>query len=91
MIQLKQKLLLAEKAETLYVLDIDSGRVHSFNLTAKVIFQLCLQPIEFDELVSEFLGYFPDRSCGGGKLDIRQILELLRQYDLLAELGRRDG
>ena len=90
MIQLKEKLLLAEKAETLIVLDIDSGRVHSFNLTAKVIFQLCLQPIEFDELVSEFLGYFPIDPAEAAA-DIRQILELLRQYDLLAESGRLDG
>ena len=90
MIQLKQKLLLAEKAETLYVLDIDSGRIHSFNLTAKVIFQLCMQPIEFDELVSEFLGYFPIDPAEAAA-DIRQILELLRQYDLLAEPGRLDG
>lgn len=90
MIQLKEKLLLAEKAETLYVLDIDSGRVHSFNLTAKVIFQLCMQPIEFDELVSEFLGYFPIDPAEAAA-DIRQILELLRQYDLLAEPGRLDG
>ena len=90
MIQLKEKLLLAEKAETLYVLDIDSGRVHCFNLTAKVIFQLCMQPIEFDELVSEFLGYFPIDPAEAAA-DIRQILELLRQYDLLAESGRLDG
>ena len=90
MIQLKEKLLLAEKSETLYVLDIDSGRVHSFNLTAKVIFQLCMQPIEFDELVSEFLGYFPiDRAEAAA--DISQILELFRQYDLLAESGQLDG
>ena len=90
MIQLKEKLLLAEKAETLYVLDIDSGRVHSFNLTAKVIFQLCMQPIEFDELVREFLGYFPIDPAEAAA-DIRQILELLRQYDLLAESGQLDG
>ena len=90
MIQLKEKLLLAEKAETLYVLDIDSGRVHSFNLTAKVIFQLCMQPIEFDELVSEFLGYFPIDPAEAAA-DIRQILELLGQYDLLAESGQLDG
>ena len=90
MIQLKQKLLLAEKAETLYVLDIDSGRIHSFSLTAKVIVQLCMQPIGFDELVREFLGYFPIDPAEATE-DIRQILELLRQYDLLADLGRRDG
>jgi hypothetical protein len=90
MIQLKEKLLLAEKADTLYVLDIDSGRVHSFNLTAKVIFQLCMQPIEFDELVQEFLGYFPIDPAEAAE-DIRQILELLGRYDLLAHKERRDG
>ena len=82
MIQLKPNLLLAEKKEYLYVLDADSGRVHTFNPTAKVIFQLCMEPIAFDELVQEYLGYFPIEASEA-QADVRMILALFEQYDLL--------
>jgi len=82
MIQLKTDLLLAEKDDELYVLDVESGRVHCFNLTAKVIFQLCLEPVSFDKLVDEFMLFFPIQR-GEAAGDIRMILSMMEQYRLL--------
>ncbi len=86
MIQLKPDLLLAEKDEDLYVLDIESGRVHCFNPTAKVIFQLCLEPVSFEKIVEEFLLFFPI-SRGEAIDDIRMILSMMEQYGLLQARG----
>lgn len=82
MIQLKPDLLLAEKDGQLYVLDIEVGRVHSFNRTAKVIFQLCMEPIQFDTLLQEFCGYFPIPAAEASE-DIQAILQLMNEYGLL--------
>ncbi len=82
MIQLKTELLLAEKDDDLYVLDVESGRVHCFNPTAKVIFQLCLEPVSFEKLVDEFMLFFPIQR-GEAAEDIRIILSMLDQYGLL--------
>ena len=82
MIQLKVDLLLAEKDDDLYVLDVESGRVHCFNPTAKVIFQLCLEPVSFEKLVDEFMLFFPIQRDEAAD-DIRMILSMLEQYGLL--------
>jgi len=82
MIQLKADLLLAEKDDDLYVLDVESGRVHCFNPTAKVIFQLCLEPVSFEKLVDEFMLFFPIQR-GEAAEDIRMILSMMEQYGLL--------
>ena len=82
MIQLKTDMLLAEKDDDLYVLDVESGRVHCFNPTAKVIFQLCLEPVSFDKLVDEFILFFPIQR-GEAAEDIRMILSMMEQYGLL--------
>ena len=82
MIQLKTDLLLAEKDDDLYVLDVESGRVHCFNPTAKVIFQLCLEPVSFEKLVDEFMLFFPIQR-GEAAEDIRMILSMMEQYGLL--------
>jgi hypothetical protein len=89
MLQMKEALLLAEKNDHLFVLDIESGRVHSFNCTAKVIVQLCLDPILFEDLVLEFQRYFPI-SRGEAEEDIREVLAMMNKYGLLREHGPDD-
>ncbi len=82
--KLKENLLLAEKDEFLYVLDVDLGRVHSFNITAKIIFQLCMEPRTVQEIVDEYRSYF-DVSVAVGWRDVNAVLKNLSQYGLLQQ------
>lgn len=80
--QVKKNLLLAEKDEFLYVLDVELGRVHSFNITGKIIFQLCMEPRTIREIVREYLNYF-DVSEAVGLRDVKTVLNKFSQYELL--------
>jgi|UniRef100_A0A7C5AMA4 hypothetical protein len=83
-IQLKDDLLMTEKDEMLYVLDLESGRIHCFNQTAKVIVQLCLKPRSPEEISEEYRQYF-GLEAGMAQKDVMAILEKLAFYHLLRE------
>ena len=83
--QVKANLLLAEKDELLYVLDVEPGRIHSFNITAKVIFQLCMQPRTEEEIIAEYRNYF-ELDFSSAQEDVRLMLDMLTQAELLADI-----
>lgn len=56
--QLKKRLLAAERDALLYVLDIDPGRVHRFNDSARIVFQLCLEPRAEAEIIEAYARAF---------------------------------
>jgi len=82
--KLKDNLLFAEKDEWLYALDIDSGRVHEFNKTAKVIVQLWLMPQTVDEVAGEFAAYF-GLMAQEVLADVRSVEEMLVKGELLED------
>lgn len=82
--QLKDELLMTEKDEMLYVLDLESGRIHRFNQTAKVIVQLCLEPRSVKEISEEYRQYF-DLDAGEAQDDVKALLERLASHHLLKE------
>lgn len=82
--QLKDDLLMAEKDEILYVLNLESGRIHCFNQTAKVILQLCLAPRSLMEIVEEFRQYF-DLEVDLARDDVTALVERLASFHLLKE------
>ena len=84
--QLKDELLLTEKDEMLYVLDYDNGRIHRFNQSAKVIFQLCLEPRTFAEIVREYRAYF-DLGEPEAVGDVAGVLQRLASYELFKKGG----
>ena len=81
--QLKSSLLLTEKSDQLFVLDKDTGRVHEFNVTAKVIFQLFLEPRSVDEAVEAFALTFEIEE-EQAREDVTEMLDRFRTNDLLA-------
>lgn len=81
--QLKPSLLLTEKSDQLFVLDKDTGRVHEFNVTAKVIFQLFLEPRSVDEAVEAFARTFEIEE-EQAREDVTEMLDHFRTNDLLA-------
>ena len=81
-IRLKDDLLLAEKNEELYVLDIGSGRVHTFNATAKVIFQLCLEARTLEAITAEYRRYFPVPE-EDAREDVTLITKTMARHGLL--------
>ncbi len=85
-IQLKKDLLLAEKDDELFVLDIGSGRIHQFNQTAKIIFQMVLEPRSSEDVITAYARCF---SLGQAEAeeDVNSILGMMRQYDLLRPAG----
>lgn len=82
--QLKDDLLMAEKDEMLYVLDLESGRIHSFNQTGKVIVQLCLEPRSLEEISGEYRQYF-DLEADPAREDVTAMLEKLASSHLFKE------
>lgn len=68
----------------LYVLDYYLGRIHCFNQSAKVIFQLCLEPRAFEEIVREYRQYF-DLSEAESHEDVAGMLAKLQASDLFRE------
>lgn len=85
--RLKDDLLMTEKDEMLYVLDLESGRIHRFNPTAKVIVQLCLEPRTPEEISEEYRQYF-DLEPQAALDDVLALLKQLAAYQLLREDGR---
>ncbi len=84
--QLKPSLLITEKDQQLFVLDKDNGRVHEFNVTAKVIFQLFLEPRSKQEAVEEFARTF-DIPTEQAAEDVDAMLAQFRANDLMREIG----
>lgn len=80
--QLKSSLLITEKDEQLFALDTDNGRVHELNPTAKVIFQLFLEPRAEEEAATAFARSF-DIPYEQAVEDVRGMLERFRSNDLL--------
>lgn len=81
-LQLKPSLLMTEKDGKLFVLDKSNGRVHEFNHTGKVIFQLFLEPRTQADAAVEFARYF-GISQSQALSDVVSILDLCRANDLL--------
>jgi len=86
LIQLKKDLLLAEKEEELFVLDIESGRIHRFNHTAKIIFQLALEPHSPEDIAAEYASRFSLEQAEAEE-DVKTIVGMMRQYNLLRPAG----
>ncbi len=82
--KVKQGVLLAEKVNILYALDIEPGRVHQFNETAKVIFQLCMEPTSLEDLIQEYILYF-DVSESVAQEDVLSVVGAMEKSNLLAE------
>ncbi len=82
--QLKSSLLITEKDDDLFALDTETGRVHEFNVTAKVILQLFLEPQDVETAAAAFARSFdipPDQALA----DVREMLVRFRANDLLKE------
>jgi hypothetical protein len=82
--RVKANLLLAEKENNLYVLDVDAGRVHSFNPTARIIFQLCMAGGTKEEIVQDYIRYF-NISTADGQKDVDVVLKIIGDYGLFAD------
>ncbi|NJL07323.1 MAG: PqqD family protein [Methylacidiphilales bacterium] len=80
--QIKPSLLITEKDDQLFALDTQSGRVHELNLTAKVIFQIFLEPRGEDEAAEAFARAF-DIPREQALEDVRAMLAQFRVNDLL--------
>jgi hypothetical protein len=80
--QLKPGLLITEQDDQLFVLDKDTGRVHEFNMTAKVIFQLFLERREDEEAVEAFARTF-DIPTDQARDDVSDMLQRFQDNDLL--------
>lgn len=87
--QLKSSLLITEKDEQLFALDTQTGRVHELNLTAKVIFQLFLEPREEAEAAAAFARSF-DIPYDQALEDVRHMLERFRANDLVLQRSERE-
>lgn len=83
--KLKDELLFAEKDEWLYALDIESGRVHEFNRTAKVIVQLWLVPRTVQEVAAEFAAYF-QLTAQEVLADVQAVEAMLAKGELLEDV-----
>ncbi|MDP8217848.1 MAG: PqqD family peptide modification chaperone [Candidatus Theseobacter exili] len=81
----KEGLLLAEKDSILYVLEVESGRVHSFNSSAKSIFEICMRPSSVDSITEEYVSYF-NISIHIAREDVLLLLDKLVRIGLLEEL-----
>jgi hypothetical protein len=75
---------MTEKDETLYVLDLENGRIHSFNQSGKVIVQLCLEARSLEEISGEYRQYY-DLTDAAAREDVAAILEKLASYQLFQE------
>lgn len=82
--KLKADLLFAEKNEWLYALDIESGRVHEFNRTAKIIVQLWLSSRTVHEVAAEFALYF-QLTAQEVLADVKAVEEMLVKGELLED------
>ncbi|KAA5599481.1 PqqD family peptide modification chaperone [Blastochloris sulfoviridis] len=80
--QIKPSLLITEKDDQLFALDTESGRVHEFNVTAKVILQLFLEPRDEEEAAAAFARAF-DIPHAQALEDVRTMLAQFRANDLL--------
>ena len=91
--QLKDDLLMAEKDEMLYVLDLESGSIHSFNQTGKVIVQLCLEPRSLEEISGEYRQYFDlEADPARARKTLGDLLPELRVlFPEIAEAAGRDS
>jgi hypothetical protein len=84
--QLKPDLLITEQDDQLFALDMVSGRIHELNVTAKVIFQLFLEPRDEQDAAEAFarsFGIAPEQALA----DVRDMLERFRLNDLLLDAG----
>lgn len=87
--RLKPSLLMTEKDDMLFALDVDTGRVHEFNLTAKVIVQLFLDPRDETEAAAEYARTFrisPQQALE----DVRFMLERFESNGLLGASGEAE-
>jgi hypothetical protein len=84
--QIKPSLLITEQDDQLFALDPATGRVHEFNVTAKVIFQLFLDPREEGEAAAAFARTF-DIAENQALEDVRTMLAQFRANDLLVVEG----
>ncbi len=87
--KVKEGVLLAERNNILYVLDVDSGRVHEFNETARAIFQICMEPVSLEEIVKEYTQYF-DIPESEAEKDISEVLTVMIENGLLED-GKGDA
>lgn len=77
---------MTEKDNRLFALDTETGRVHELNRSAKVIFQLFLEPREEEEAAAAFSRSF-DIPLDRALEDVRDMLEQFRANDLLRDVG----
>ena len=82
--KVKQKVLLAEKDGALYVLDIERGRVHRFNQTARVVFQLCMEPVSLKDVIREYILYF-DVPESEAREDVLTVISTMEENGLFAD------
>jgi len=87
--KVKHDVLLAERDNILYVLNVESGRVHQFNETAKVVFQLCMEPVFLEDVIREYALYFGiDES--DAREDVLTVISSMKENSLFSEAGN-DG
>jgi hypothetical protein len=84
--KVKCDVLLAERDNILYVLDIESGRVHQFNETAKVVFQLCMEPVFLEDVVREYALYFGIAESDARE-DVLTVIRVMKGNGLFSEAG----